>query len=259
MDGKQFDDLAKALGSGTTRRLTLGALVGGALGALGLAETAAKKKKKKKKGCKPACTDCQSCKKKKKKGVCQPLANGTACTSLSGGATCQNGTCTCPTGQTNVIGTCTCPAGLTKCGTACVDTQTDESNCGACGTVCGTNQVCQRGTCFPKSICAATQTGLCAPMTTICGTGAGGAPCACGPSTESNIVCVEVPAGATCATLTPCTSSATCPTGQACVEVGSCCMGTPTHACFPRCPTPTAPRTAGKSVSGDSQGPLLAP
>ena len=38
-----------------------------------------------------------------------------------------------------------CPA--TLCGTACVDLATDEANCGACGRVCGVDEVCSNRVC----------------------------------------------------------------------------------------------------------------
>ena len=45
MEETRFDEMTKVLGSLKTRRLTLGGLLGGALGTLGLAESEAKKKK----------------------------------------------------------------------------------------------------------------------------------------------------------------------------------------------------------------------
>lgn len=40
-----------------------------------------------------------------------------------------------------------CPAGQTECGGACVDTTVDGANCGACGQVCGVEQLCTAGAC----------------------------------------------------------------------------------------------------------------
>lgn len=40
-----------------------------------------------------------------------------------------------------------CPAGQTTCDGACVDLQDDGGNCGACGAVCPSGQVCQGGVC----------------------------------------------------------------------------------------------------------------
>ena len=38
---------------------------------------------------------------------------------------------------------------LTMCGGKCVDTQTDNANCGACGTACTAGTTCQAGACEP--------------------------------------------------------------------------------------------------------------
>src|SRR5262249_40281173 len=40
-----------------------------------------------------------------------------------------------------------CPTGTTMCGSSCVETKVDPSNCGACGTACTSDQVCSAGTC----------------------------------------------------------------------------------------------------------------
>ncbi len=143
MDGNRFDALAKTLIAATNRRQTLGALLGGALAARGLAapdDAAAARSRR----CKRKPGECEVCKKGKcknkngkkkcKAGKITPKANGTACTNPRGNATCQNGTCT-------------CPRGLTACSGVCTDVQADEANCGTCGTVCRGDQPCQNGTC----------------------------------------------------------------------------------------------------------------
>ena len=38
---------------------------------------------------------------------------------------------------------------LTVCPTGCVDLDSDEQNCGACGNVCEETDVCNVGTCMP--------------------------------------------------------------------------------------------------------------
>lgn len=53
---------------------------------------------------------------------------------------------TCGTGQTCSNGTCMCMTG-TLCSSACVDTTSDNNNCGACGTKCDTNGACVDGKC----------------------------------------------------------------------------------------------------------------
>ncbi len=65
------------------------------------------------------------------------------------------GTCgnACASGQVCDSGTCSlqCSGGSTKCGNACVDTNTNPANCGSCGNVCPTGQLCSGGTC--QSLC----------------------------------------------------------------------------------------------------------
>lgn len=42
-----------------------------------------------------------------------------------------------------------CPAGMQPCGGACVDTDTDDGNCGGCGVVCDLEEACVAGACEP--------------------------------------------------------------------------------------------------------------
>ena len=104
MEENRFDDMAKALGPLTTRRLTLGALLGGALSALGLGEADAARSG----NCKRNPGECETCQKGKcqnkngtkkcRAGTIKPKANGTACSV----GTCQDGGCACPTGRSSV-------------------------------------------------------------------------------------------------------------------------------------------------------------
>ena len=51
----------------------------------------------------------------------------------------------------------TCPTGRWSCGGACVDPGSDHNNCGACGTVCPSIEVCQNGQCvLPATTAVAT-------------------------------------------------------------------------------------------------------
>jgi hypothetical protein len=100
VEDTRFDHLAKVFGAQKTRRLTLGALLGGALSALGLAEVEAARSGK----CRRKPGACETCKKGKcekkngekhcKRGKIKPKANGTACS----GGTCESGSCISPTG-----------------------------------------------------------------------------------------------------------------------------------------------------------------
>jgi sulfatase modifying factor 1 len=67
--------------------------------------------------------------------------------------TCSNGTCSytpsdvaCPAGASCSGGVCGCPSGLSECGGVCLSLATKE-NCGVCGRVCGSGQVCVAGNC----------------------------------------------------------------------------------------------------------------
>ena len=138
MDAKRFDTITKALFSELNRRRTLSGLLGGALamrgafGLHGLADAEAKKGKNKEQESWCHCpdgnpTNCVTLKLKKKArkkhrqkhpfdapGPCQPSA---------------------------------CPAGQGNCDGVCKNLQTDETNCGTCGTTCGAVQGCCSGVC----------------------------------------------------------------------------------------------------------------
>lgn len=42
-----------------------------------------------------------------------------------------------------------CEPGLTECSNSCRDIQTDDANCGSCGTVCASAEICKAGRCRP--------------------------------------------------------------------------------------------------------------
>ena len=87
-----------------------------------------------------ACTDdvCQN-------GQCVHVPNTAACADDGNVCTadiCANGTCTHPPLQNGTP----CPDGAC-CGGQCVNLKIDESNCGACGRVCGAGRTCCKGKC----------------------------------------------------------------------------------------------------------------
>ena len=156
MDENRFDDMAKTLGAQTTRRLTAGALLAGALGVLGVAETEAARSGK----CKPKCGECERCnrgscrrnrrgRKRCNKGNCQSLANGGACPVTSGGI-CQNGVCVCPAGQEACGGLCRnlCVLGETRISSTCVCCKATGS--GPC--TIGADAICCSGTCVASGV-----------------------------------------------------------------------------------------------------------
>ncbi|MBW2509340.1 MAG: hypothetical protein JRE81_11960, partial [Deltaproteobacteria bacterium] len=58
-------------------------------------------------------------------------------------------TATCNAGVCGLI----CDPGLERCGTACVDTQTDPLFCGDCSTRCPVGEECEAGQCFDPNDC----------------------------------------------------------------------------------------------------------
>ena len=164
MEDTRFDDMAKMVGSQKTRRLTLGALLGRVLSALGLAEVEAARKR----GCKPKPNECQTCKKGKcrktnsgkkkcKRGKLLAKANGTACSF----GTCQSGTCVATGGGgggggggtppkcTPKGGFCLKLAGTECCSDSCTGGTPTTGTCARSevGQQCITNDDCNEG--FP--------------------------------------------------------------------------------------------------------------
>ena len=190
MEDIRFDDMAKALGSRKTRRLTLGALLGGALSALGLAAPDDAEARKK----------CGQCRKKNRKKTksgkvrirCKPKANGTLC-SLAGAtsATCQSGTCVAGGGG----GGGGCPVCQALQGTTCVNV--------AAGTACNGPGKCNgSGTCISPPNCTP-KDGFCLKLQ-------GTACCSrvCQGGNVTNGTCAQSQLGE------PCITNEDCRTGQ---------------------------------------------
>jgi hypothetical protein len=168
MDGTRFDALAKGLASARSRRGVVKGLGAALLGAAGLARFGGAEAKPACRGAGHPCEGNQTC-----CGdlVCVASGPGAAkrCTAscsdeqvMFKGACCTPAT-TCPDGACGSIsdgcgGTlnCSCGGGNTCCGNNCIDTASDPSNCGGCGSdhVCPglgtpyTNVTCSGGECF---------------------------------------------------------------------------------------------------------------
>ncbi len=126
-----------------------------------------------------------------------------------------------------------CSGALTRCGAACVDTATDERNCGLCGRVCATSQACAAGVCRCVPSCAGR----------VCGDdGCGGSCGAC----VSPHVCTEAGACVCPAGSSAC-GAACCNASQACVA-GAC-------RCVPSC----AGRVCGDDGCGGRCGACASP
>ncbi len=144
-----------------------------------------------------------------------------------------------------------CAAGKTRCGSTCTATSTDPKNCGKCGTVCASGQVCSQGACAAG--CSGGET-LCggpadsgagsgggdsggddgggssgADSGTPSGGGDGGAPYCSNLSTDPmncggcGVVCGGTCAGGTCTVGTCPAGQVGCPASGTCIPMGTCC------------------------------------
>lgn len=139
MDGHQFDEITRALATGTSRRVVLRRL-GAGLAGLGLAVGGRQTSRAVKGGgggkpqgrCAEGFTNCR--------GTCVDL--------LGDSDNCGACATACPDATVCVGGACVCPTvGETYCSGACVDTQSDPLNCGGCGVVCTGEPTCFEGAC----------------------------------------------------------------------------------------------------------------
>ena len=160
--------------------------------------------------------------------------------------------------------------GKLKCPGGCIDPQTDVTNCGSCGNVCGQGQTCDGGTCVggggdcgdcpANTVCengncvaapdrCGGPTGSCNADPTPCGTSATGETCGCERTVEDNNVCVN--AGDNVCTGVECTSTQDCEDALGfhffCQEAKTnaqgqfcgCGFGTATgRVCVPECDNP---------------------
>ncbi len=133
MDARRFDSLTLALGSALGRRRFLAMAAGLVAGATATVDVA------------EAATTCR-----RGRQTCQ---RNTQC--CSG---------TCQTGKAFALrdrNRCTCEEGLALCNNACVDTDTDMRNCGACGNACRAGDHCVEGQCLIHQQCYTDGTGFC--------------------------------------------------------------------------------------------------
>jgi hypothetical protein len=146
VENTRFNDIAKALGSPTSRRLTLSALLGGTLARLGLADVEAAKSGR----CKPKCDACERC----NKGKCRRTK--------SGKKRCKKGKCV-------------LQPGAPTCGP---DQVRNEETCGCCkppgGSCAPTGETvdCCSGFCGFPGVCAGRPSGRSCTFGAQCQSGA---------------------------------------------------------------------------------------
>lgn len=208
MDDRRFDAVTRSLAS---RRAAVGGVLAALLG-VAIPGTAAARKKPKK--CKPKCPVCKKC----VKGKCKPQPDGTAC---GAGQTCTGGDCLASS----------CPDGQVRCDGACVDTATNDANCGACGKACPAGSGCCGGGCC-EGCCDGTvcKGGLsdnaCGASGTACAACAAGQDCNGGTCTCDGVSCDGCCDGTTCR---PGTTDANCGINggvcDACAGTGESCGG----------------------------------
>ncbi len=208
MDAGRFDTLARNLGAPAARRGVLGVLLGLGVAATGLLldsdEGAARRKRHgRQRSHRPGKGKDNRKGKRKGKGGKGGIGSGEWCGSTSD-----------------------CPTGETCCSATCVDLQTDNDNCGACGTACeGQSPTCVAGQCQCATIICS-GTGCCPSKTDVCDQNDE----CCAPKT-----CADYPSGTCGPQDDGCGGKTECP----------CCPGTPCD-----CP-------AGRTICDDITGPKV--
>jgi len=152
MDSTRFDEFTKALATRTSRRQALKTLaattVGGIFGLSWVGHADARLCRDLGQNCSSNAECCSS--------YCPNTTYQCAC---APGLTGCNGTCTNTNTDSNNCGKCgnVCTSGQICVNGTCTNTNTDSNNCGKCGNVCTSGQICVNGTC------------QCPSGTTLCG------------------------------------------------------------------------------------------
>jgi hypothetical protein len=183
-------------------------------------------------------------------GACLQLTTAPNCGGCGTTCSAEGGTPVCAAGEDGGAYACAsgCPASAsTRCAGACVDTDTNTVNCGACGQTCSTSvanaqPACVNGACTFTceagfSLCNAACTNFMNDPNNCGGCGsahacAGGMTCQNGQCTTNCTRTTDCPAGYACngsTCTTACSPTQTCNGG--CCASGSCVAGTTGAAC----------------------------
>lgn len=228
--------------------------------------------------------------------------NGTCIDVLSDPNNCGNCGAVCATGEACVEGVCggtaspaptaggiSCQLGTMACGLNCVDTNSDNANCGGCGTVCGSGSSCVNGACEctgGTSACEQADSswgcfnlqasgqncgacGTTCPAGEVCAAGTCSADGCAGGTLECNGGCVDIDndvsncgqCGVQCSGGETCRFGAcSCEGGAAFVNCNGACVNTDTDGancggCGTQCPVGQV-CSAGDCVSADAVPPM---
>jgi hypothetical protein len=176
------------------------------------------------------------------------ICSGNACIDCPPGqVTCDGGkTCVrCPEGGIcQSDGSCVCPSGQTDCSGKCVDQSSDPNNCGLCLHSCSSDRQCLNGTCScpptqpecggvccPSGKCESGSCTQCPPGQLFCIDGlCHSGSCDCKPPCPAGQTCH----GGTCAPAPPPRDAdcvGRCPSGQVCLS-GQCSHYTVKGSCY---------------------------
>jgi glucosylceramidase len=152
-------------------------------------------------------------------------------------------------GGAGTAGTITCTTG-TACGQSCVNTATDNNNCGTCGNLCGIGQscqasqcVCQTGLILCNGLCVQSDANHCGTCTMTC---SAGQVCSNNACTSEGCTGSQMMCGTACVDTTSSdTNCGSC--GHACTAGQRCMSST--------CVETGGPGTAGTTGTAGTSGP----
>lgn len=214
MEADRFDDIIRTLSAAPSRRIIVQAFAGLTL-AGGLGTLAGLR-------------DADARKKKRKKKKKKKSAASGGCIPACGGETptCCSGNCVNTATNESNCGSCgeTCPPGQTCCEGTCANLATDEANCSACGVSCGPGQSCCGGACLDT----AADPENCGGCGTMCGANAvcDEGSCTCPPDRAAcNGQCACFHPACGCATDLECQGHSGNAQATCSISMGQCACG----------------------------------
>jgi hypothetical protein len=142
-----------------------------------------------------------------------------------------------------------CKKDQTRCSGDCVNTNTNNKHCGACGVQCASGEQCLNGRCFSPDICPAGFQAC--PDFQRCSVD--DSDCFCGSTTGGQTVCFQDEDF--CDIPRPCVTTSDCADGRVCLDSIGCCEARDLPAVNRTCVLPCA--NQAQKLAGRQQ-PLLA-